>query len=243
MIDARLRICVAAAALAMLCRAAAADDLADFNAAVEDVAAHNRTAIGYLHTDAIEMAVAEMEQTKNAWGALAERFGGRRPAVFADNQRYTEALVDVPMRIVTGYLMLNLGRPDMAANSLQAIREELSALRRESGVTVLADCILDANKAAAALAAHDANLPDLGDAGVAGAIATEADALGATLKRCDAMAPASVHDNPTFRRLIEGPLTTLSAIPKAIDTRDVDLLRKTIDELRAFDALLTWRYG
>ena len=237
------RLAFAAVALALMCRVAAADELADFNAAIEDVAAHNRTAIGYLQTDAIEMAVAEMELAKNAWGAFAERFGGRRPQVFADNQRYTEALVDVPLRIVTGFLMLNLGRRDLAVNSLQAIREELSAIRRQSGVTVLADCVLDANKATAALAARETNPPDLNDANVAGEVAVEADALGTTLKRCSAMAPADVRDDPAFRRLIDGPLAALDTIPSAINSKDAALLHKTIDELRAFDALLTWRYG
>ena len=238
-----LRVALVIVAMAWMCEAAAADDLADFNTAVEDVAAHNRTAMGYLRTDAIEMAVAEMELAKNSWGAFAERFGSRRPAVFANNPHYTEALVDVPTRIVSAFLMLNLSRPDLAWNSLQGIREELSALRRASGVEVLADCVLDANKAMAAIAVRDDDVPDLSDAKIATDVAAKADALGATLKRCDTVASAKVREDPTFRRLIEGPLAVLATVPKAIKARDSDTLRNAIVELRAFDALLTLRYG
>lgn len=237
------RILIAAATITLLCLPAAADDLADFNAAIEDFAAHNRTAIGYLRTDAAEMAGAEMENAKTSWGAFAERFGGRRPAAFANNPLYTEALVDVPTRIVTGFLMLNLGRPDLAANSLHGIREELSALRRASRVEVLADCILDANKAVAPIATWDTTPPDLKDAKIATEAAATVDAIAAALKRCNAMAPASLRDNPTFRRLIDGPLAAAAAITKAIEAQDGDALRRMVGELRQFNELLIYRYG
>ena len=52
-------------------------------------------------------------------------------------------LVDVPTRIVTAMIMINFGRPDIAKNSLEAIRDEISAVRREGHVEVLADCVLN----------------------------------------------------------------------------------------------------
>src|ERR1700719_1010535 len=124
-----------------------AEDLALFNAAMEDVASHNRVAIGYLHNDNVDLAAVERERLKAAWGAFAERFGGTRPEPFRDNKLYVTMLVDVPTRIVTATIMLNFGRPDIARNSLEAIRDEISAVRRASGVEVLADCVLDSHAA------------------------------------------------------------------------------------------------
>src|SRR5262249_59130920 len=102
--------------------AARADDLALFNAAMEDVAAHNRVAIGYLANENLDLAVVELDRMKESWGAFAERFSGNRPDPFRDNKLYVNMLVDVPTRIVTAMIMINFGRPDIAKNSLESIR-------------------------------------------------------------------------------------------------------------------------
>jgi hypothetical protein len=222
---------------------ARADDLALFNDAVEDFATHNRTALGYLRTENYELAVTELDEMKDAWGAFAERFGGNRPAPFRDNKLYVNMLVDVPTRIVTAMMMINFGRPQIAANSLQGIREELSAMRRESGVTVLADCVLDANAAMDAVQPYRDTPPDWNNAATRADVTAKADAYGAAVKRCDGLAAPALHDNPEFRRLVDGIAASLAFIPKAVAEHDRDLLYRVIIELRSFDNLLTFRYG
>jgi len=69
------------------------------------------------------------------------------------------------------------------------------------------------------------------------------ESYAATLRRCDGMAPRSIHDHPEFRRLIDGALASLAQFPKAVDTRDADLLHRLMIELRSFDNLLAFRYG
>ena len=48
---------------------------------------------------------------------------------------------------------------------------------------------------------------------------------------------------PEFRRLVDGAKASLTLIPKAIATRDSDLLHRVLIELRSFDNLLAFRYG
>src|SRR3977135_3214130 len=135
----RRRLISVATALALLVAAKPrlADDLAGFNAAIEDVASHSRAALGYLHNQNADLAGVELEQMRDAWGAFAERFGRDRPERFRDNALYVTMLVDVPTRIVAATIMINFGRPDVAAGSLHAIRQELSAARRGSGAAQL----------------------------------------------------------------------------------------------------------
>jgi len=223
--------------------AARADDLAPFNAAMEDVASHNRVAIGYLRHENFDLAVVELERMKDAWSAFAEKFGGNRPAPFRDNQLYVNMLVDVPTRIVAAMIMINFGRPDIARNSLEAIRDEIRAVRRQSGVAVLADCVLDSHAAMEALSLYRDKAPDRNEAATVSDIAAKADAYGAVVKRCDGMAPEAVRDNPEFRRLVDGIAASLAFVPKAIESRDRDLLYRVIIELRSFDDLLAFRYG
>ena len=57
-----------------------ADDLADFNAAVEKAESHNRVAIGYLRTGNVDLAWIEIDRLRDAWGALQQRFAGQAAA-------------------------------------------------------------------------------------------------------------------------------------------------------------------
>src|SRR5215471_2233617 len=238
------RISIAASvALLVGLSPARADDLTLFHAAMEDVAAHNRVAIGYLRNENYDLALVELDRMKDSWGAFAEKFGGNRPAQLRDSPLYVNMLVDVPTRIVTAMIMINFGRPQIAANSLEAIREEMSAVRRAGGITVLADCVLDSHAVMEPFLLYRDKVPDWNDPTMLGDITAKADAYGTVVKRCDGMAPGAVRDNPEFRRLIDGIAASLAFVPKAIESRDRDLLYRVIIELRSLDDLLAFRHG
>lgn len=212
---------------------ARADDLSDFNAAVEAAMRHHRVALGYLRTGNIDLAAIEIDEARAAWGKVS---ASPRPAAFRNQERYTATLLEIAAGLVGTSLVLNMGRADVARDSLEKIRVSLSALRRESGVTVLADCVLDANTAMDALFANDQK-PDWAG------LPARAGAHRATLQRCDAMAAPAIKASSEFRRLIDGALTSLAQLPRAIETHDGDLLHRLLIELRSFDNLLAFRYG
>ena len=212
---------------------ARADDLADFNRAVEAAMRHHRVAAGYLRTENIDLAVLEIDGLREAWAKVAAL---PRPAAFRDQEKYTAAMLDIAARLIGTTLVLNLGRTDVARESLAAVRQVLSQLRRANGVVVLADCVLDANVAMDALFAHDTQ-PDWES------VAAGAESYRATLQRCDGMAPPGVRGHAEFRRLIEGAIASLTQVPRAVETRDRDLLHRLLIELRSFDHLLAFRYG
>ena len=226
---------LAAACLALLCLAAPAraDDLDDFHRAVEFAMSHHRVAAGYLRTGNIELAALELENMREAWGKVSTV---RRPAAFRDQQRYTSTMLEIAATLIGTTLVLNMGRTDVAAESLANVRKSLSALRRENNVTVLADCVLDANVAMDALFAHDKQ-PDWES------VTAGAESFSATLQGCDGMAPPAIRNHVEFRRLIDGALGSLAQVPKAAETRDADLLHRLLIELRSFDHLLAFRYG
>jgi hypothetical protein len=230
---------MAALTLAMLAAPARADDLADFNRAVEAAMSHHRVALGYLRTENVDLAVLELEAMREAWAKVS---GMRRPAVYRDNARYTETMLDVSVRVVGIFLVLDMGRIDVARASLDTIRRSLAEMRRASKAEVLADCILDSNVALDTLfvprgaislgsPTHSANLTRLSAS------------YTAILQRCDAMAPPGIRNHAEFRRLIDGALASLAQIPRAIETRDDDLLHRLMIEMRSFDNLLAFRYG
>ncbi len=219
--------------------AAKADDLADFNAAVEAAAAHNRAAIGYLRTGNKDLVSLELDRLRQVWQRVA---AVKRPEVF-DRKLYVKEMTDIAMRLVTADMMVTMGKPDAVRQSLLAVRDDLYELRTSAHVEVLADCIKDANTAMAALLVYDDRSLDFAKPGVSADLAAKAAAYGATLKRCDSMADAKVHEEPEFRRLVDGAQASLTFIPKAIAERDASLLRRVLDEMRAFDNLMAFRFG
>jgi hypothetical protein len=224
---------MAVLALAVCAGPASADDLSDFHAAVEAAMGHHRVASGYLRTGNVDLAALEIDGLREAWGKVSAL---PRPAAFRDPQRYTATMLEVATRLIGTKLVLDLGRLDVARESLDTMRRALSDLRRAAGVTVLADCVLDANVSMDALFAHDAK-PDWES------VAAGAESYQATLRRCDGMASASIRNHAEFRRLIDGSLASLAQVPKAVETRDTDLLHRLLIELRSFDHLLAFRYG
>ena len=135
--------CLIAVLVGGLSDSRATGDLAEFNAAVEEVSAHNRVAIGYLRTENVDFAALEIDRMRNAWVTFTERFAGNRPDVFDGNPHYNNLFTVLNARLVGVDLMLKTGRFDAARNGLNAIRKEFYDLRKASGVVVLADCVRD----------------------------------------------------------------------------------------------------
>ncbi|MBI3706067.1 MAG: hypothetical protein HY244_19935 [Rhizobiales bacterium] len=217
-----------------------ADDLADFNAAVENASAHNRVAIGYLRTGNLDLALLEIDRLRESWGALERRFAGKRQAAFDGNPHYATLWTAMNTRFVGIDLMISMGKPDAVRKSLEEIRGDLYDLRKAAGIVVLADCVRDANAGMDALMAYDDRSLDFAKPQ---ALATTAQSYSATLARCDGIAGDAIRKNPEFRRLVDGAKASLALIAKAIETRDGDLLHRVLIELRSFDNLLAFRFG
>lgn len=237
------RVAALALMLALGAGAAFGDDLADFNTAVERAASHNRVADGYLRTGNVDLASLELDRLRDAWGALTQRFGGQRPAAFKDATLYTTTLLKISTGLVGADMMLKSGRMDAARASLDGMRRDLYELRQSAGIVVLADCVRDASKIADAIMVYndrklDWDTPDVGR----GLAARSADYLK-TLDRCDGIATPEVRNSPEFRRLVDGARSGLGLIPKAIETRDTNLVHRVLIELRSFDNLLVFRFG
>jgi hypothetical protein len=220
-----------------------ADDRADFNAMAENVASHNRVAIGYLRTGNLDLALLEIDRLREAWNTLQQRFAGKRPDVFEGNPHYGNFFTGVNARLVAVDLMVKMGKPDAVRQSLEGIRGDFYDLRKAAGIVVLADCVRDANAAIDALMIYDDQALDWAKPQTASVIADIASSYGAALDRCDGMAGEPIHASPEFRRLIDGAKASLALIPKAIATRDTDLLHRVLIELRSFDNLLAFRFG
>ena len=235
--------CAACLALLLGVGAARGNDLSDFNAAVEAAAVHYRVAIGYLRTGNIDLASLEIDRLRATWSKLSQHFSGKRPTAFEGNVLYAKTLVGINARLVGADLLLKSGHLDGARQSLEAVRGDLYALRQSAHVVVLADCILDSNKAAAAFMAYDKPGLDWNKPGTAHAVVEKAATYAKVLSRCDAMASEAIRKSPAFRRLVDEAQTELAKVPDAVANHNTAKLHRINGSLRAINNLLTFRYG
>lgn len=129
------RTAIRSAVLALLLTLAApagvfgAASLTDFNQAVENAAAHNRVALGYLRTGNTDLATLELERLRGAWATVVATFGKDRPDAFAP-ELFTTTLTDISTRLVTADMMLSSGRAEAAETALAGVREEAKVGQR-----------------------------------------------------------------------------------------------------------------
>ena len=108
---------------------------------------------------------------------------------------------------------------------------------------MLADCVLDANSAMDVLFALDEKPPSWDSASVADITAKSRCLSNDAASAATPWRRPGIRAHAEFRRLIDGALASLAQFPKAIETRDRDLLHRLLGELRSFDNLLAFRYG
>lgn len=108
---------------------ARADDNAGFVTALDITTQHSRAALAHLRAGDVPLAVMEIARLRESFSLLMERYGAARRAAVDDKTAYATTVVDVPLRIVTAQMMIDFGRPDIAANSLLAVCRSLGSLR------------------------------------------------------------------------------------------------------------------
>src|SRR5262245_3007915 len=98
--------------LALGAVAARADDIDNFNAAVEVASAHLRTAQGYVRTGNVEFATLALERANTAWRDLVGRSAANPPGPLAGNPLFGTTLTTVATHLVAARMFLASGRPE-----------------------------------------------------------------------------------------------------------------------------------
>ena len=222
-------------------RATRSRRLADFNAAVENAAAHNRVALGYLRTDNIDLAAIELDHMNEAWIALVKLYGKIRRRVSGTIRSIRKRCVDVPTLIVTAIIMLSSGqrrRPQVAAEQSGSLCTRCA--KRAASKCSLTACSTTTRRWRRSLPSTQIP-PDWSKPEAGGRTLRRGRRGGSGGKALRRLGPGGGHaSSPEFRRLIDGTLASLAFVPKVIATRDNDLLHRVIGELRAFDNLLSF---
>lgn len=239
----RARLTITAIAFGLSSSIGMANDLAAFSAAVDDVASHYRLAASYLRTGNADLGGLEVDQVRAAWITLTKSVRANTPDAFRSNPLFGSTLEQVSYHTEKAVEYVDHGNLKAAEREMISIRDALSQFRRANNLYLLADCVLDANRAMDALYVYETTPPNLSEQSIAAAVQSSAEVYEGILRRCDRMASDRTKQDPEFRRLIDGATASLSLIPKAAREHDSGLLHRVLIEMRSFDNLLFFRFG
>jgi hypothetical protein len=220
----------------MVLTAAAAEVGPEVRALIEHFQAHRRVALGYLQANNPDLAAIELER-------LQSDFAADRRKVTSDDAALAGALSAADAAVSAGLAEVDAGNLGEARALVERAAARIDDWRRAHGLRLFADCIAELGAVYRGLDAYRAAPPDLASEKLRTDILARAVTTATAAQRCDREAPPAIRDEPEFRRLIDGLAASLRQIPDAVRSRDDDLLRRLLDEERAFDRLLAFRFG
>jgi hypothetical protein len=110
--------------LALSLGPAAADDRAEFRAAMEQASVH--IALRTLEIDGREQTATEVRRFREVWGGVIDRFGKNPP--FTADDGYASTLMEIDVRVLGALLVIDLGSRDAARDALKPIGATLEQL-------------------------------------------------------------------------------------------------------------------
>tara|TARA_R110001606_G_scaffold63963_4_gene148699 strand:- start:77992 stop:78750 length:759 start_codon:yes stop_codon:yes gene_type:complete len=221
----------------------AADSLSDFNAKVSEAYSGYRAAMNYLRTGNPGLASLELGAAVDSWQSLESTYKSAPPTEFAKDGTFAPTLSKVGKALNNGLDSATDGDMKAAQALLLPVRRMLYELRQRNGVRVYADCITDMNTVMDRLYVFRRPAPELGNAEVRAAIATDTLAYQKLVPTCRAMAPAGIQNDIEFVRLFDGAEDSVASLLPDLDARDSQAVVNVLRELRSFDRILFFRFG
>jgi hypothetical protein len=108
------------------------DELAEFHAAVDLAAAQHRVAMDTLETSGQQETAAAVQQLRQVWQGINERFVKNPPAPFANDEKYPTMFMLVDTQLVGVLLVIEMGNRDAARNGLAPVGATLAQLSARS---------------------------------------------------------------------------------------------------------------
>jgi hypothetical protein len=127
-----VRTTLLALTLAAASLPAAADDLEQFTAALEQAQLQYQVALRTLETSGREQTAAEVRLFRQAWQQVIARLDENRPAQFGTDESYAATMTQVDASVVGALIVIDIGSREAARSALTPIGETLAKLRERA---------------------------------------------------------------------------------------------------------------
>jgi hypothetical protein len=112
--------------------AAAAGDLEQFVAALEQAQLQYQIALRTLEKSSREQTAAEVRLFRQAWQQVIDQLDKNRPEQFGTDESYAAIMTEIDARVVGALIVIDIGSRDAARSALAPIGDTLAKLRERA---------------------------------------------------------------------------------------------------------------
>ncbi|UCD66124.1 MAG: hypothetical protein JSW69_00380 [Deltaproteobacteria bacterium] len=186
----------------------------------------------------LESAVDFQQQ----WLAITDKYIEAPPEVYASDPQWEDTLLKIGDIAGMGILEMLDGKLSDAHETLEAIRDELGALRQRNQVSTFSDHVNNYHEAMESLL-HLGLKPDDIDSKAMLSIREELAVLEYLAKKMQENAPADYLENQKFHKAMEGIFESLKNLRQAVNGENPDKVAKVIKALKPAYAKVFIKFG
>jgi hypothetical protein len=186
----------------------------------------------------LERAVSFQQQ----WLAITDKYIEAPPEIYASDQQWGDTLLKIGDIAGLSILEMLDGKLSDAHETLEAIRDELGALRQRNQVSMFSDHVNNYHEAMESLLHLRLKPIDI-DSKTMLTIREELAVLEYLAKKMQENAPANYLKNEKFNQAMEGVLDSLKNLRKAVNENNPEKVAKTIKALKPAYAKVFIKFG
>lgn len=213
-----------------------------FNSDVEKAYAAYRKALFQTNKKDAEKSTKANEMFINGWGVIKETYAKAPPEVFSTDPEWANTLSSIAEIAQKGQGQITAGQLAEAHETLEAIRDELSDLRKRNSVIIFSDHVNSYHEVMEKLLAGNNTPDEINESSVVD-IRGRLAVLIYLANEIEANAPKKYRDNESYMKLQEGLFVSLEKLTQAIATDDSNAISKAINMLKPAYAKLFLNFG
>lgn len=213
-----------------------------FNTDVDTAYAAYRKALFQTNKNDAEKSGKATDSFQNQWIKIIETYSSHPPEVYSSDPKWNETLTDIEKIADKSSALIKEGQLAEAHEHLEAIRDNLSNLRKRNSVISFSDHINNYHQVMEVLLEGDFTPEKINESAM-NEIRGQLSVLKYLAEAIKENSPPKYNDNVKFQQLQKGLFASLDALDKAVDAKNSEAISKTIKMLKPAYAKLFVNFG
>lgn len=221
---------------------AAGNPFLEFNTDVDKAYTNYRKALFQTNKKAAEKSEKAAKSFINQWKNIQQTYTQTPPEVFSSDPKWDSTLLTIEEIALKGLEQIKAGHLAEAHETLEAIRDELTDLRRRNSVIVFSDHINNYHEIMEGLILGGYT-PDKINKQTITVIQGQAVLLSYLAEKIKENSPTKYQQNEQYQKLEKGLFDSLAALNKALKNNNPEAISKSIRMLKPAYAKLFVNFG
>lgn len=213
-----------------------------FNDDVGQAYAFYRKALFQTNKKDAEKSIKANDKFLAQWQTLIAKYSSQPPDAFSSDSEWQSTLANIEKIAVGSAGQMKEGQLAEAHETLEAIRDELTELRRRNSVIVFSDHINNYHEVMEGVLVGGYSPDKINDQAVEDIVGRLA-VLGYLAEAIKENAPAAYRENQKYQQLEKGLFGSLKALEEAIENGDPESISTSINNLKPAYAKIFVNFG